>query len=132
MDYTDIDNEESAKDQRFTDRVMIPGATVIFRKRNKLGFFERVSRPMELYNFTKSGICFRSEKRFRLGDSICVDIIIPDEKSLRLVGQVRWIDDDIPSETCIIGAQFKAFGKGRNYNPMRTLEKLRILHSKFQ
>ena len=123
--------EQKKKDKRAAERLLIPGATVAFRKRNALGVFELFSRPSELFNFTKSGICFHSEKKFRLGDIIYIDINIPGEKLLRLVGEVRWIDENIEDDTCTIGAQFSAFGKGRNYNPLRALDKLRRLQQKY-
>jgi len=119
------------KDKRNTDRIHIPDATVIFRYRNRFNFFERFSRPMKLYNLTKSGLCFRSERRLDPGVALSVDIIIPGEKRLRLIGAVKWIDDRTADETCLIGAQFTAFGKGRNYNSIRSLERLRRLQQKY-
>jgi hypothetical protein len=124
-------DEEKSKDKRASDRLNIPGASLVFRKRNALGVFELFPRPAQLFNFTKSGVCFQSEKKFRLGELIYVDISIPNEKPLRLVGEVRWIDDNIENDTCTVGAQFSAFGKGRNYNPLRALEKLRRLQQKY-
>jgi hypothetical protein len=115
------------KDQRSTDRLAIPGATVILRKKNRLGLLEKSSMPIELTNFTKSGIAFKSENSFRIGDAIYLDIIIPGEKSLRLVSEIRWIDDS----NSTIGAQFRAFGNGRKYNPLNALEKLRLLQKKY-
>jgi hypothetical protein len=118
-------------DQRAFDRIHIPGALVIFRKRNKLGFFERFSRPMELYNITKSGICFRSDRKLNRGEPLCVDILIPGEKIIRLLGNVMWMDEKSPARECMIGAQFSAFGKGRNYNSIRSLERLREIQTKY-
>ncbi len=118
-------------DQRAFDRIHIPGALVIFRKRNKLGFFERFSKPMELYNITKSGICFRSDRRLNRGEPLCVDILIPGEKIIRLLGSVKWTDEKAPVRDCMIGAQFSAFGKGRNYNSIRSLERLREIQTKY-
>ena len=123
--------EEKQRDKRATDRLSIPGATVVFRKRNALGVFELFSRPVPLYNFTKSGICFQSERKFRMGELLHIDITIPNEKTLRLVGEIRWIEDNMDENSCTVGAQFSAFGKGRNYNPLRALEKLRRLQQKY-
>jgi len=131
MAIKNMNNQDSSKDQRSNDRIIIPGATVIFRKRNILGIFERYSRPMQLFNMTKSGLCFRSTKRLRLGEELYVDILIPGEKTLRIIGQVRWIDDELSDDTCLIGAQFIAFGRGRNYNSFKILERLRKLQSKY-
>ena len=118
-------------DKRAFDRMQIPGASVIFRKKNKLGFFERFSRPMELFNITKSGICFASDKKFDAGEDVCIDIIIPGEKELRLYGNIKWISEDISDDECLIGAQFSAFGKGRNYNSLKSLDRLRNLHHEY-
>ncbi len=118
-------------DKRAFDRMQIPGASVIFRKKNKLGFFERFSKPMELYNITKSGVCFASDKKFDAGEHVCIDIVIPGEQELRLYGSIKWISEDIASDSCLIGAQFSAFGKGRTYNSLKSLDRLRTLHQEY-
>ena len=118
-------------DKRAFDRIQIPGASVIFRKKNKLGFFERFSRPMELFNITKSGICFASERKFDAGEYVCIDIIIPGEKELRLYGSIKWISEDMATEAGLFGAQCSAFGKGRNYNSLKSLDRLRTLHQEY-
>jgi hypothetical protein len=118
-------------DKRTFDRLQIPGALVVFRKRNKFGFLERSSKPMLLYNITKSGICFESDKKFEMGESVCIDIQIPGERSLRLYGNIKWISDDVTGGSCLIGAQFSAFGKGHNYNSLKSLDRLRILQTKY-
>jgi len=117
----------SEKDKRSTERILIPGATIVLRKRNRLGLFEKSSDPTDLSNFTKSGIAFKSEIKFRFGDAVYLDILVPGEKTLRLAGEIRWIDDS----NSTFGAQFKAFGSGRNYNPLTALEKLRLLQKKY-
>ena len=118
-------------DKRAFNRMQIPGASVIFRKKNKLGFFDRFSKPMQLFNITKSGVCFAADKKFDAGENVCIDIIIPGEKELRLYGSIKWISEDIVSDSCLIGAQFSAFGKGRNYNPLKSLDRLRTLHQEY-
>ena len=118
-------------DKRAFDRIQIPGASVIFRKKNKLGFFERFSKPMELFNITKSGVCFASDKNFDTGEHVCIDIIIPGEKELRLYGNIKWINEDMTTEARLIGAQFSAFGKGRTYNSLKSLDRLRTLHREY-
>jgi hypothetical protein len=119
------------KDQRATDRVKIPGGSVVYRKRNKLGLFDRFSKPMELFNITKSGVCFKSDKMFDRGETLLIEIIIPGEQALRLLGVVRWIENPLNNHDTLIGAQFAAFGKGRNYNPIKSLERLRFIQEKF-
>ena len=118
-------------EKRAFDRLKIPGASVIFRKRNKLGLFERASRPMALYNITKSGVCFESDKKYERGEPVLIDIQIPGEEELRLYGRIKWISEDGRDFNCLIGAQFSAFGKGRNYNSLKSLDRLRSLHNKF-
>jgi hypothetical protein len=118
-------------EQRRADRIKIPGAVVIYKKRNRFGIFERPSKPMQLYNINKSGICFESDKILSNGEPLWFDIIIPGEQSLRLFGNVKWIDDKYPENHCLIGAQFLAFGQGRHYNSIRSLERLRELHHRY-
>lgn len=118
-------------DKRAFDRMKIPGASVIFRRRNKLGFLERYSKPMQLFNLTKSGICFASEKKVGRGEPVSVEIHIPGEEELRLYGRVKWINNDSLESECLIGAQFSAFGNGPGYNPIKSLDRLRILQNKY-
>ena len=119
--------KSSSKDKRATDRILIPGATIVLRRKNRLGLLEKASEQIQISNFTKSGIAFKSEHKFRIGESVFLDIVIPGEKTLRLAGDIRWID--VSNFTA--GAQFKAFGSGREYNPLTALEKLRFLHRKY-
>ena len=119
------------QDKRNTERIKIPEATVVYRQRSSLSFFDRFSRPMKLQNLTKSGLCFRSEKPLPPGSSVQVDIIIPGEKRLRMIGAVKWVDERMADDSCLVGAQFTAFGKGRNYNSIRSLERLRKLQEKY-
>ncbi len=126
IDQINSDSSEK-QDKRSTDRILIPGATIRLRKRNRFGLLEKSSEAIALTNFTKSGISFRSEHKFQIGDAIYLDIVIPGEKTLYLASEVRWIDDS----NLTVGAQFKAFGSGRNYNPLTALEKLRLLQKKY-
>jgi len=119
------------REQRAADRIIIPGAVVIYKKRNRLGLFERSSKPMQLYNINKSGICFECDRKLTNGEPLWFEIIIPGEENLRLFGTVKWIDQKYPENICLIGAQFIAFGQGRNYNTIRSLERLRELHNKY-
>jgi hypothetical protein len=121
----------SKSEKRAFDRMKIPGASVIFRRQNRLGFLERFSKPMQLFNLTKSGICFASDKRINKGEPVSVEIRIPGEKELKLYGRVKWINDNSLEHECLIGAQFSAFGNGPGYNPIKSLDRLRILQSKY-
>jgi hypothetical protein len=121
------EEKQEKKDKRATDRFLIPGATLTLRRKNMLGLLEKASDPIEIKNFTKSGISFSSEQNFKIGDTIYIEIRIPNEKTMHLVGEIRWFDD----ANTTIGAQFKAFGSGQNYNPLTALEKLRALQNKY-
>jgi hypothetical protein len=118
--------------KRTFDRYQIPGAFVTFKKSNKILDLHRSSKPLPLINLTKSGICFVSDKKFKYGDCVTVKIKIPGEKSLSLDVNVRWLKNNIPGERFHIGAQIRPFGKGNNYNSVRTLERLRELDSKYK
>ena len=121
----------SKSEKRAFERISIPGAIVEFRKQNKFGFLESFSKPMPLFNLTKSGICFASEKRLDRGEPLCIDITIPGEGKLRLYGKIRWINDDSHAWECLVGAQFTAFGKGSEYNSLKSLDRLRFLQQKY-
>ncbi len=111
--------------------MQIPGASAIFRTNNLLGNLGRGAHPMPLLNITKSGVCVGAPKKYETGEYVCIDIHIPGEKRLRLYGNVKWINDESTDSVCVIGAQFSAYGNGRDYNSMKTLDRLRILHQKY-
>jgi hypothetical protein len=121
----------SKSEKRAFDRISIPGAIVTYRKQNKLGFLESFSRPMPLFNLTKSGVCFAADKQLDKGEPLCIDIKIPGEEKLRLYGKIRWINNDSPVRECLIGAQFTAFGKGSDYNSLKSLDRLRLMQKKY-
>lgn len=117
--------------QRSNDRIEIPGAVVFpCVKINRWKFFLRAVKGMALYNINKSGICFESNKLYRIGEVVCILVKIPGEKSFFVEASIKWIDDKTIGTGYCIGAQLQPFGKGRAFNSYRTLQRLRDLHKK--
>jgi len=118
-------------EKRALERFGIPGAMISFRKKNKIGLFDRFSKFMPLQNITKTGVCFESDKKMDYGEGIFLEIVIPGEKKLLVQGNVRWNHNNFKGDRYLIGAQFLPFGKGRHLNSMNCLEQLRQIDFKF-
>ena len=128
---------EEAKDRRSYDRLVIPEATALKMEQiwfdlmsNYLSFVIPVNTTKDLIikDISKSGACIMCEHRHECGDTVHLVVSIPGEKNIWIKGRVLWVrKHDDQSQYCI-GAQFYAYGSGKNLNSMRSLEQLRLVH----
>jgi hypothetical protein len=120
------------KKQRANDRLEIPGAAAYpCMKINRWKSFFPSTRGLSLYNINKSGICFESSRLYKKGEVICIMVKIPGEKSFFVEAGIKWIEDKPRSAGYCIGAQLQPFGRGKNFNSYKTLQRLRDLHKKY-
>jgi Tfp pilus assembly protein PilZ len=116
---------------RANDRLTIPGASAYPCMRiSRWKSFLRSTRSYSLYNINKSGICFESSRLYKMGEVVCIMVKIPGEKSFYVEASIKWIEDKPRSAGYSIGAQLQPFGKGKNLNSFKTLQRLRDLHKK--
>jgi len=114
-------------DKRVLTRIFIPGAQVQYKRKSTKILFGLFSRPVDITNLSKSGVCFLVEEEVLTGEDIHMKICFPDGQSLHLKGQIRWKDKDDSTNNIKLGIQFHPFGSGGQYNPLKALEYLRSL-----
>ena len=117
---------------RTNDRLKIPGANVIpCKKISHLKLIFGSFKGLTLFNINKSGICFESTSLYKKGDVVCVLVKIPGEKRFYVEACVKWQEDKPGSSHYFVGAQLQPYGKGKNFNSYKTLQRLRDLHEKY-
>lgn len=114
------------KDRRALERFEIPDTSVICKKEEGFKLFNRYSNTSILENISKSGICLKLKNGINIGDKLKLQMNIPGEDNLQVKGHVRWKSSK-EGEFNRIGIQFEPFGKGKYFNPLSSLEKLRSI-----
>jgi hypothetical protein len=118
--------------QRANDRLTIPGASAYpCMKISRWKTFVSSTRGFSLYNINKSGICFESSRIYKKGEVVCVMVKIPGEKRFYVEASIKWVEDKPRTAGYCVGAQLQPFGKGKNLNSFKTLQRLRDLHNKY-
>ena len=113
------------------DRLRIPDAFVLIQKTNpKLGLFVKYTEKTSLYDISKSGMSFISNKPFKKDATLSIVLDIPGERKIKLKVRIRWIKNGFPDNKYLIGAQILPFGNSKQYNSMKALEQLRKLQNK--
>ena len=108
-------------------RSEIPGTFVQFRKLKKMKFFSALSKPVEVSNLSKSGICFSSDHPLGSGEPIAMKVIFPDGRKVNLKGHIRWNKELNTNNSYITGVQFYPFGTTGSYNSLKALDVLRSI-----
>ncbi len=122
------------EEKRLSQRFIIPGATVSYRKERfifkKNDFDEEFCK---LINISRGGIRFAFRRKLKIGVKLLTQLSIPGEmSSLILRGQVRWVtassSQTFPYQ---LGVQFNPYGKGKGQNYPGNLVKIIALENKF-
>ena len=114
-------------DRRFFTRIQIPGTTIRYKKLGVSHLTQVLSKPVNLSNLSKSGICFSIGQELMSGEYITMKIRFPDGKKLKLKGRIRWNHTTRTAEGLQIGIQFFPFGTLQSHNSIKALEYLRNL-----
>jgi Tfp pilus assembly protein PilZ len=129
-----VSSEIYPAEKRISQRFKIPGATVSYRKENRL--FKRKSFDEEflpLQDLSRGGLRFVSQKRLKPGTKLLLQLSIPGERApLSLFGKVRWSarnkKGNYPFEA---GVQFNVYGEKKSQNYPGNLVKIISLEQKF-
>ncbi len=114
------------KDRRYSQRYHFDEAKVYCQENSTLRLFKQFSEPFDMNDLTKSGICFRTNKKVSSGDTIHLKIEIPGHQKIQLKGRVVWVNQQPTSEN-MVGVQFLPFGTLKGYNTFSAREKLERL-----
>jgi Tfp pilus assembly protein PilZ len=114
------------KDRRYSQRYHFDEAKVYCQENSTLRLFKQFSEPFDMNDLTKSGMCFRTNKKVSSGDTIHLKIEIPGHQKIQLKGRVVWVNRQPTSEN-MVGVQFLPFGTLKGYNTFSAREKLERL-----
>jgi len=118
------------QDRRSLDRFEIPGTTVTCKKTEGFNIFNRYSNDSTMENLSKSGICLKLKNGIKVGDKLKLQVSFPDEYILDITGHVRWKSPK-HGEFNQIGIQFEPFGRGKKFNSLSSLDKLREIQQQY-
>jgi len=114
-------------DSRADNRIEIEGARVKYRKLNGNAFSGKFTEPLHLKNISQNGASFEIHHYLRNGDTLLLDIIIPDADNIQARGVVRWTQINSWKGLTEAGIQFSQFGWGDPWNFVQYKNKLNKL-----
>lgn len=117
----------SEKERRIAQRIVISGAKVNYKLENG----ERGTSRLE--NLTKNSACIQLKQRVLSGQSIEIELEIPNQPKIFVKAKIVWV---LPrgsyEEGSNIGIQFRPFGKEEKFNPPETEKKLINIMKEYQ
>lgn len=122
------------EEKRLSQRFIIPGATVAYRKERWLGQkkdFDDEFCPLQ--NISRGGLSFLCRQHLRPGTELSLQLSIPGERvPLNQLGEVRWCTATSNKNFSYqVGVQFKAYGNKKGQNYPGNLVKIISLEHKF-
>lgn len=122
------------EEKRLSQRFMIPGATVSYRKERWLGSKKEFDEEFcPLQNISRGGLSFSCRNSLKPGTELTMQIAIPGEMvPLTQRGEVRWsAKQDKASYPFKVGVQFYPYGNQKGQNYPGNLVKIIALEHKF-
>jgi Tfp pilus assembly protein PilZ len=117
----------SEKERRIAKRIVISGAKVNYKLENG------ETGTSRLENLTKNSACFQLKQRVLSGQSIELELVIPDQPIISVKAKIVWV---LPrggyEEGSNIGIQFRPFGKEEKYNPPEIESQLEKIMAEYQ
>ena len=114
-------------DFRAENRVEIEGAIIKYRKLNGNAYSGKFTEPINLKNISQNGASFEIHHYLRNGDTLLLDIIIPDADNIQARGVVKWTQINSWRGLTEAGIQFSQFGWGEPWNFVQYKSKLNKL-----
>lgn len=114
-------------ESRTEKRVEIEGASIKYRKLNGNAFSGKFTDPLQLKNISQNGACLEIHHYLRNGDTLLLDIIIPNEDNIQARGVVKWTQINSWKGLTEAGVQFSQFGWGDPWNFTQYKNKLNKL-----
>ncbi|MEE9419322.1 MAG: PilZ domain-containing protein [Desulfatiglandaceae bacterium] len=118
--------------RRRARRFQIPGGKGRLKRAGVLSFFARFSGPLPVLNVSKGGLAIKSEKKFRRGQKIKVQLLTPNEGPLNLKGRVGWQEESADDFYTVVGIEFMPFGNGFGWNSLKALDVLRRMEDRYR
>lgn len=117
----------SDNERRIAKRIVISGAKVNYKLENG------ETGTSRLENLTKNSACIQLKQRVLSGQSIELDLIIPDQPIISVKAKIVWV---LPrggyEEGSNIGIQFRQFGKEEKFNDPQAEDQLQKVMDSYQ
>ena len=113
-----------AKDRRYIDRLMIPGAKVYYKKLTRFTFFNRYQGPLHLTDITKSTISIPEKIEMPSKTDLELKIVFPEENLINMKGIISGFEHDPKGDWIKTIVQFNPYGHGKKYNSFRSKKRL--------
>ncbi len=116
---------------RAENRVEIEGAIIKYRKLNGNAYSGKFTEPINLKNISQNGASFEIHHYLRNGDTLLLDIIIPDTDNIQARGIVKWTQINSWKGLTEAGIQFSQFGWGDPWNFVQYKSKLKKIMNSY-
>jgi len=117
----------SDEERRIAKRIVISGAKVNYKLENG------ETGTSRLENLTKNSACIQLKQRVLSGQSIKLELVIPDHPLISVKAKIVWV---LPrggyEEGSNIGIQFRPFGNEEKYNPPEIESQLEKIMEEYQ
>ena len=117
----------SDNERRIAKRIVISGAKVNYKLENG------ETGTSRLENLTKNSACIQLKQRVLSGQSIELDLIIPNQPIISVKAKIVWV---LPrggyEEGANIGIQFRPFGKEEKFNDPQAEDQLQKVMETYQ
>jgi len=122
---------ENGAKRRRARRFQIPGGKVRLKRAGLFSLFQGFSGPFPVGNASKGGLALRTNERFRKGQKLTIQLLIPNEAPLNLKGEAWWQEEQMEGIYATTGIKFMPFGSKAGWNSSEVLEMLRKLEARY-
>jgi hypothetical protein len=117
----------SEKERRIAKRIVISGAKVNYKLENG------ETGTSRLENLTKNSACIQIKQRVLSGQSIELELIIPEQPVVAVKAKIVWVlSRGGYEEGSNIGIQFRPYGKEEKYNAPEIEDQLNKIMEAYQ
>lgn len=117
--------------KRTSRRFEIPGAKAKYKKSGLNLLIRGFSVNYPVLNVSKGGLSFVCDKRFRRGEKLMLQLLVPNERPLCLHALVIRQEQHEDRSNCVVAVEFEPSNGNRKQNTMALLIMLRKLDSQY-
>jgi len=117
-------------ERRHLSRFKIPGSKVSYKQEEGFQGSLKIEDIGDLIDLTVKGIRFETTRTLFPGAKVDIEIIVPGEKKINLIGNVVWTSK-VEEEMINTVVEFLEFDNETGYNSLECLNDLELLTAKY-
>lgn len=121
----------SMVERRRLERFHVPDARVVYKLESVFSDQIPVEGEGKLIDLTVKGVRFESEEEFSAGVRLNIEILVPGEEEIPLIGNVVWTKKLDENGTINSVIEFIEFDDDPEFNSLESLEKLEALQKQY-